>query len=203
MKNSIGLLAVAGLTIAISGCSSTSVQYYAERSPELIPQQFFDGRLCADGIVKDYRDRVSRQFSARIMASWDEAGVGKLDETFQFSDRVDGDYEKRIWTLVPDGNGSYMVRANDVPEPVRMEFAGNSLNMEYVLHYDTGEGDILKLNMDDWMFLVNDRTIVNETRMSKFGLTVGRVILTIRKAGPTDLCLPGSLQKTSLERVSM
>ncbi|WP_051219441.1 DUF3833 domain-containing protein [Oceanobacter kriegii] len=203
MKRVIKSAVLGGVLLALTGCSSTSVQYYSDMTPELDPKQFFDGRLCADGIVKDYRGRVSRHFSARINASWDSAGVGTLDEVFQFNDRVEGDYEKRIWTLVPDGTGSYLARANDVPEATRMQFAGNSLNMEYVLHYQTGEGDTVKLNMDDWMFQVNNRTIVNETRMSKFGFTVGRVILTIRKAGHSDMCLPGGLQPSNIERVSM
>lgn len=37
-------------TLLLSGCSSIGVDDYAERSPKLIPQEFFNGKLCADGL---------------------------------------------------------------------------------------------------------------------------------------------------------
>ena len=145
---------------------------------------------------------MTRHFNARILASWDSAGIGTLDEVFQFADRHLGDYEKRIWTLVPDRDGAYMATANDVVEPARMTFAGNSLHMNYLLNYGADD-DQITLRMDDWMFLVNEKTIVNETRMSKWGLTLGHVLLTIRKAHPADLCLAGGSAAAATERVSM
>lgn len=35
--------------------------------------------------------------------------------------------------------------------------------------------------MDDWMYLVTEDTLINRTRMSKWGLGVGEVILTIHR----------------------
>ncbi len=203
MKFIHSLAALAAAAALLAGCSSTRIQDYANTGPQLVPSEFFNGRLCADGVVKNVSGQVTRHFSARILASWDATGIGTLDETFQFNDRPMGDYEKRIWTLVPDGEGAYLARANDVPEAGRLEFAGNSVHMNYVLHYKTADGETVKLTMDDWMHLVSNRSLMNETRMSKFGFTVGHIVLSIRQAGPADLCLPGNIANPNIERISM
>ena len=39
----------------------------------------------------------------------------------------------------------------------------------------------MNLNMDDWMYLVDDDTIINRTSMNKFGLEVGEIVLIMKK----------------------
>jgi hypothetical protein len=43
--------------------------------------------------------------------------------------------------------------------------------------------------MDDWMFHVADGVVVNETRMTKFGIHVGQILLVMRKVDPETQCL--------------
>jgi len=45
-----------------------------------------------------------------------------------------------------------------------------------------GEDGVVKLDMDDWMWLIDERTLVNKTRFSKFGIGFGEVTLFFRKA---------------------
>jgi hypothetical protein len=174
--------------LLLSACSSVSVQDYAQRQPKLDPREFFDGKLCADGVVRDWKGEQIRQFNASILATWDEQGVGTLDEVFQFDDGR----ETRIWTLTPitngDGQRAYRAKANDVPEPTVMNFAGNAIHMNYMLRY--GEpGDTIDLTMDDWMFKVADGVVVNETTMSKWGFDVGQVLLVMRKVDEGHKCI--------------
>jgi len=61
------------------------------------------------------------------------------------------------------------------------EAAGNALNWRYVLEAKREGGDKVKLDMDDWMWLVDDRTLINRTRYSKFGIGFGEVTFTFRK----------------------
>ena len=37
------------------------------------------------------------------------------------------------------------------------------------------------VQMDDWMYLMNERVMLNRARMSKFGVEVGQVTLTFIK----------------------
>lgn len=202
-----GALILALLTALLAGCSAVTVDRYAGSSLVLEPERFFQGKLCADGLVRNYHDEVIRRFNARIQASWDDQGVGTLDEVFQFDDKPIGTYETRVWTLMPQPQpGAYRASANDVPESALMQYAGNSLHMNYTLDYGEGD-DVISLEMDDWMFLVADGVILNETRMYKWGLPVGSVILVIRQVSPDTACLPdkkanlGQLVPSSPERV--
>lgn len=180
-------------TLAISGCSSVQIDHAEGRTPELVPQKFFNGKICADGVVRDRSGAEIRSFNASIDASWDGNGVGTLDEVFYFYDEAGADpkRETRVWTLTPavlDGRDVLSAQASDVPEATTMEWSGNAIHMAYTLRY--GEpGDTIDLNMDDWMFQVADGVVVNETRMSKFGLHVGQILLVMRQVDASVSCL--------------
>ncbi|WP_417547244.1 DUF3833 domain-containing protein [Marinobacter segnicrescens] len=170
------------LTVLIlAGCASPPIDDYSNRAPELVPDQFFRGSLIARGVVKDFSGEVIRTFDADIQASWDDAGVGTLDEVFRFDD---GEVDTRVWTLTPE-DGGYRAEAGDVVEPGFMTWRGNALNMNYVLRVPYGDGTI-DVRMDDWMYLVTPDTLINETAMSKWGIPVGEVVLVIRRTGDTD-----------------
>ena len=171
------LFLVAALVL-LSGCSGPAVTDYAKRGPKLVPEQFFSGELIARGVVKDMSGEVIRTFDATISASWDNEGVGTLDEEFHFDD---GEVQTRVWTLTPTQSGAgYHANAGDVVEPGIMRWSGNAINMNYVLQVAYGDGT-LDLRMDDWMYLITPDTLINETTMSKWGVDVGELVLVIQK----------------------
>ncbi|MCT7360953.1 DUF3833 domain-containing protein [Thalassolituus pacificus] len=193
-----GLFSVSLLLAAsalLTGCASVQVEEYAGRAPALDPRTFFDGTICADGVVRDRSGKQIRQFNARILASWEDQGngseTGTLDEVFYFYDEPGAEAveETRVWTLTPNGSGGYHASATDVPQPTTMKHAGNSIQMAYTLRYGK-PGDTLDLDMDDWMFQVADGVVINETRMSKWGIHVGQVLLVMRKVPAGYECLP-------------
>jgi hypothetical protein len=162
--------------IAIGACSTVTVHDYAENKPQLVPEEFFDGQLVAHGVVKNRSGQVIRYFSADITANWTN-GVGTLDERFEFDD---GERQSRIWTLEPFGNGVYTATAGDVIGEGRMEVSGNGLFLDYVLRIPYGDGT-LDLRIDDRMYLVADKVMLNESVMTKWGVEVGYLSLVIQK----------------------
>ena len=90
----------------LAACSSITVQDYAANQPTLVPETFFQGKLTAHGVVKNRGGKVIRYFNADIKAYWKD-GVGTLEEDFMFDD---GEPDRRVWTLTPQGNGRYMAR---------------------------------------------------------------------------------------------
>ena len=163
-------------TLLLSGCASPSLEDYADRTPELVPEEFFTGELSARGVVKNFSGEVIRTFDADISASWDDEGVGTLDEVFRFDD---GEVQTRVWTLTPAEDG-YHADAGDVVEPGTMRWSGNAIHMNYVLQVAYGDGT-LDVRMDDWMYLITPDTLINQTTMSKWGIDVGEVVLVIQK----------------------
>ena len=149
---SLSLLVLVLCLALISACASVSVEDYEKNQPRMDVREFFDGSLSAHGIVKNRSGEVIRYFNATIIASWED-DVGKLDETFYFDD---GEEQKCIYILQPNGSGNLSGAANDVISGSKMNVSGNSLFMKYILRIPY-EDDMLDLQIDDRMYRVSDR----------------------------------------------
>ena len=73
-----------------------SLNSYKNKSPQFKMNEFFSGKLCAWGVVRDRSGEVSRKFVADIAATAEKDAV-VLDEEFVFDD---GEKQKRIWKFV-------------------------------------------------------------------------------------------------------
>lgn len=167
------------LCTILMGCSHNAIDDYAKNQPVLDVEGFFDGQLLAVGVVKNRSGKVIRHFKADIHATWQD-GVGTLDEDFIFDD---GEEQNRVWTLRPsdaESAGAYIASANDVIGEHSMSLAGNALFMRYVLRIPYGESSI-DVAVDDRMFLVTPDHIINESVMTKWGVEVATIQLSIIK----------------------
>jgi hypothetical protein len=165
------LLAVLGL----AGCASTSIDSYRSEKPVLDLAQYFNGTIDGWGMFQDRSGKVLKRFYVKIDATW-VGNQGTLDEHFEFSD---GTRENRVWKLVKDGD-RYTGTAGDVVGTATGTAAGNALRWNYVLALPV-DGTTWHMDMDDWMFLIDEKTMLNRTAMSKFGVEVGQVTLSFRK----------------------
>ncbi len=161
---------------ALMACSNVRVTDYADKKPLFDVEQFFNGDLTAHGVVKDRGGKVIRHFNANIAATWVD-GVGTLVEDFVFDD---GETQRRIWTLKPDGHGHYTGTAGDVVGAAKLQQAGNSLFLDYVLRLPY-KGSEVDVHVDDRMYLVSPDILINESGMSKFGWRVGSLVLVIAR----------------------
>ena len=171
IKTTIAVAALAGL----AGCATVDVATYRAEQPPLDLARYFDGTVDGWGMFQDRSGKVVKRFYVRIEARW-EGNQGTLDEHFEFSD---GTTEKRVWKLVKDGD-RYTGTAGDVVGTATGNAAGNALSWNYVLAVPV-DGRTWHVDMDDWMYLIDDRTMLNRTTMSKFGFKVGEVTLSFRK----------------------
>lgn len=171
--------AVLAAAIGLAGCTSVEPSRYAAEKPHLDLRQYFDGRLDGWGIFQNRSGEVVKRFHVRIDARWDGA-QGILDEHFVYSD---GSTQRRVWRIVDEGGGRYRGSADDVVGEARGEAAGNALRWRYVLRLPV-QGREIEVGFDDWMFLVDDRVMLNRSVMSKFGITLGELSLSFYKAPP-------------------
>ncbi len=170
------LLATAAAVATLSGCAGPSPQDYASATPTLDLARYFNGQVEAWGMVQERSGKVIRRMNVTLDCRW-EGDTGTLDEHFTYDD---GTTERRVWTIRKQGN-AYTGTAADVIGEAKGTSAGNALNWRYVLAYK-GDDGVVNLNMDDWMWLVDEKTLVNKTRFSKFGIGFGEVTLFFRKA---------------------
>jgi len=160
----------------LSACAGVQVTDYQDMHPAFDPEQFFEGKLTAQGVVKNRGGKVTRSFTADIIAYWND-GIGTLEEDFLFDD---GEEQRRIWTLPPDGPDKYIGTAPDVVGDAEMQVAGNSMFLDYVLPIPSGDGTI-DLTVEYRMYKVSDNVLINESKMYKFGVRVGELVLVIMR----------------------
>ncbi|EAR60731.1 DUF3833 domain-containing protein [Neptuniibacter caesariensis] len=162
--------------LVIAGCSAT-IDEYQGTEPKLQLEQFFSGQLEAYGIVQDRSGKVLRRFRADIVGKWEE-NRGVLDENFVFAD---GEMQHRCWRLAKEGS-HYSGVAADVLGKATGEVKGHALNWRYTLQVPIGE-KVWDIQLNDWMYLVDEENLINRASMSKFGIDVGEITLFIRKTG--------------------
>ncbi len=173
-------IVTAGSTALLAaGCSSIDPQVYAKEKPLLDLKQYFNGNLVGHGLFMDRSGQVQRRFVVTIKASW-AGDVGTLDEDFVWSD---GEREKRVWTLRPVAGepGRWIGTAADVKGEAKGVVAGNALNWRYTFLLKTKEGKRYDIDFDDWMFLIDDKVMLNRAVMTFWGFRVGEVLISFNR----------------------
>lgn len=160
----------------MSGCASPQVSDYAQQSPLLELDRYFNGRVHAHGIFQQRGGSVVRRFTVVMDCRW-EGNQGVLDERFIHSD---GSTERRVWRLTKHEGGRYTGRADDVVGEAQGQAAGNAFRWNYTLRLPV-DGKEYEVQFDDWMFLVDERVMLNRATMSKFGISLGEVLLSFSK----------------------
>ena len=170
----LGLLAAT--TALVLGCASPTPADYAAEKPALDLKTYFNGELVAHGLFTDRSGKVARRFTVQMTGTW-EGGKGTLDERFTYSD---GKTERRVWKLTDEGQGRWTGRADDVVGVAEGQSAGNALNWRYTLALPV-DGKVYEVQFDDWMYLMDERVMLNKAVMSKFGIKLGEVTLSFYK----------------------
>jgi hypothetical protein len=169
-------LLLAGGAGVLAACAAPEPARYAAERPELDLRNYFDGVVDAWGLFTDRSGAVVKRFTVVLTCSW-QGDEGVLDEDFSYSD---GTKQRRVWRLTRHGDGRYTGRADDVVGVAQGEQRGNALRWRYTLALPV-DGRVWHVQFDDWMFLMNDRVLLNRATMSKFGIGLGEVTLSFTK----------------------
>ena len=170
------LLCAALFSLGLTACASTGVEQYKAEQPVLDLKHYLNGTLDAWGMFQGRSGEVKKRFHVVIDARWN-GDTGVLDEQFRWSD---GTTSRRVWTLKRQPDGTYHGTADDVIGVAVGELAGNALRWRYVLALPV-DGKTDHVDFDDWMFLMDDKVMLNRSFMSKWGFRLGEVTLTFVK----------------------
>ncbi len=164
---------------------SESIDAYAGGTPALDLKDYLSGALTASGIFVGLSGCVDRRFVVEMHGNWN-GDTGTLDERFRFADGETGD---RVWSMRFADNGRFTASAADVVGEAHGLQRGNAATMRYRLRVPRRAGEIV-VGMEDWFYLMDDGTLVNRARMTKFGLKVGELATWFRKCVDTELPAP-------------
>jgi Protein of unknown function (DUF3833) len=177
-RNTLTLLtATAAIgTLGLAGCAAVEPSAYAQEKPTLDLKTYFNGTIDAWGMFQDRSGKVIKRFTVVMRCTWN-GNQGVLDEDFTYSD---GTKQKRVWRLTETKPGTYTGKADDVVGEAIGIASGNALNWRYVLALPV-DGTVYNVDFDDWMYLVDDKVMINRAVMSKFGFKLGEVLLSFTK----------------------
>ncbi len=203
-----GAAALALCLSVLAGCAGPQISDYAAEKPVLDMRQYFNGTIDAYGVFTDRSGKVVKRFTVVMTCSWQGppgAETGVLDEVFSYSD---GTTDRRVWTLKRSPDGKYTGTAADVAGQAFGEEKGNTFRWGYTLKLpvdgpsdagppqgasaplggsavreatNVGARKVIEVQFDDWMYLMNERVMLNKAVMSKFGFRLGEVTLSFVK----------------------
>ena len=170
------ILATFAALATLAGCGTQNIADYAAEKPVLELRDYFNGTLDAHGLFTDRGGKVVKRFTVVMTGTW-TGDDGVLDEDFSYSD---GSTQKRVWRLKRLGDGRYTGRADDVVGEARGQQRGNAFNWTYTMALPV-DGKVYEVQFDDWMYLMNDKVMLNKAAMAKFGFRLGEVTLSFTK----------------------
>jgi hypothetical protein len=145
-------------------------------SGELRIEQFLLGRTRGEGLFQDFTGRIRRRFAITLDGRM-ESGVLVLTEDFLFDD---GQTERRVWRISPQADGAYSATADDMIGEARGAQRAGALRWSYLFSLKLGARR-LRVRFRDTFVQVADDALLNEARVTKFGLELGRTTIIIRR----------------------
>ncbi len=168
------LISVIVLT-TLTGCGTTPSDY-ANTQPAFDLKKFFSGNLKGWGLVSDYRGKVIQRFTVDMEGRWND-NKGELYELFSYQN---GDTQERTWFLEKKENGVNFGTASDVVGEAVGQQEGFAFYWKYDLIINTEKRE-LKVHLQDWLYQIDQDSVISKAKIKKFGIPVGEVIVFILK----------------------
>lgn len=153
---------------------------YEGLGPEFDLRDQLSGDLICEGVIYGPTGRVTSRFVARMRGEWD-GNRGVLNEDFRYDN---GAVQERAWYLTLGENGRFTSRAEDIEGIGEGRQSGPTVRLDYRIRLPEDSGGHL-LTAVDWMYLLENGTIINRSQFRKYGLKVAELVATIRKEDRT------------------
>jgi hypothetical protein len=173
----LGISLGLSITLLTAGCATQDIQTYQNTTPTLDMQQFFSGQIEGWGMFQGRNGEVKKRFTVAIDATHEGDDVIVLDEKFAWAD---GTKSQRIWRLTEQADGRWSGTAGDVIGTATGDVVGNTLHWQYVLELPVDD-KIYQVNFDDWMYLIDEDVMLNRSVMTKYGVELGSVTLSLHR----------------------
>jgi len=161
---------------SLLGCSSIDPKIYSKNSPKMDIRNYLNGKLEAQGILQNRSGEVIKTFTVTMVGTW-RGNEGKLEEDFIFSD---GKKDRRVWDIKFSDDNNFTAKAHDTVGFAKGQQYGNAMKMDYVLKVDV-DGKKYDISLADWIYLVDEKTAINVSQMTKFGFRVGTLNISFKK----------------------
>jgi hypothetical protein len=169
------LLASMIVASALTACAAPPDQAVPAPSRTLILERSLVGRTIGQGAFVNGITGSETKFDVVIDGTWD-GKVLTLKENFTYGD---GSRDRKTWHLTKIGDGRYRGTREDVVGFAEVKQDGQGVRLDYYVTLPTAAGGI-DVRFRDLLYLREDGTIANEAVVSKLGVRIGRVAITMR-----------------------
>jgi len=135
-------------------------------------ESFFAGRSEGEGAFTNSWTGAQRRFRVVIDGTWD-GRILTLVEDFHYAD---GEKDRKTWRLEQGSPGAFEGTREDVVGSARAWVDGRVVRLEYAVKlagWIVDFSDVLALRADD--------SLLNRATVSKWGLRIGSVELSLRR----------------------
>lgn len=159
-----------------------SPEDYARLGPEFDMRTHFKDPLLCEGVIYGPTGRVASRFVADMDPTW-HGDTLTLAEHFRYDG---GTTQDRCWTLTLQGDGAIRADAPDLVGTGSGRQRGPGLVLRYDIRLPAASGGHV-LKVTDWMYLMENGTIINRSQFRKYGIKVAELVATMRpKPGTLD-----------------
>lgn len=149
---------------------------YTGKGPDFDIRQVLNGPLLCEGVIYGPTGRVTSRFVADMHATW-EGNVGRMTEHFRYDS---GATQDREWTLTIGNDGAIRAEAPDLVGAGKGMQSGPGVMLNYRIKLPADSGGH-ELDTTDWMYLVENGSIINRSQFRKFGVKVAELVATMRR----------------------
>ncbi|AWB49938.1 DUF3833 domain-containing protein [Gemmobacter aquarius] len=144
-------------------------------TPRFDLRAHLSGPILCEGVIYGPTGRVSSRFVAEMEGHWD-GNRGVLKERFRYDS---GRVQDREWRLTVGNDGRIRAEADDVIGTGSGVSAGAAVQLKYRIKLDPDAGGHV-LDVVDWMYVMENGTIMNRSQFRKFGIKVAELVATMR-----------------------
>jgi hypothetical protein len=148
---------------------------YTGKGPAFDLRQHLSGPLACEGVIFGPTGRVTSRFVADMQGTW-TGTTGTLAEVFRYDS---GTIQHRAWTLAVAPDGTITATAPDVVGQGTGRVEGSGVLLRYRIRLTPEAGGHV-LDVTDWMYLLENGTIMNRSQFRKFGIKVAELVATMR-----------------------
>ena len=179
-------LIIVGILIAVAGYAGSSLLIsfraqkpsdYSDQSPIFDIREVLNGEMITEGMIYGPFGKVETRFVASMTANWNDE-TGTMTEHFKYSS---GREQHRKWTFKMGDAGTFTATAPDIIGVAQGHQSGSSVQLTYRIKLPDEAGGYV-LDVIDWMYLLDNGSVMNRSQFRKFGIKVAELVATFRKA---------------------
>ncbi len=149
---------------------------YADQMPLFDIREVLNGLMITEGMIYGPTGRVSSRFVATMNAEWNGQS-GTMNEHFVYSS---GREQERAWAFTMTGeDGKFTATAPDIIGVAEGQQMGATVRLTYRIQLPDDAGSHV-LDVVDWMYLLDNGSVMNRSEFRKFGFKVAELVATFR-----------------------